>query len=72
MGMNKAQLENLKPQDRAHVRQLAHQTEQGFDELLKALEPYPKARAYNRESGQARHHLLALVAAKRRNASAHD
>ena len=46
MGMNKAQLENLKPQDRAHVRQLAHQTEQGFDELLKALEPYPKARAY--------------------------
>ena len=46
MGMNKAQLENLKPQDRAHVRQLAHQTEQGFDELLKALEPYPKAKAY--------------------------
>jgi hypothetical protein len=46
MGMNKAQLENLKPQDRAHVRRLAHQTEQGFDELLKALEPYPKARAY--------------------------
>jgi hypothetical protein len=46
MGMNKAQLENLKPQDRAHVRRLAHQTEQGFDELLKALEPYPKAKAY--------------------------
>jgi len=46
MSMNKEKLENLQPKDRAHVRQLAQQTEQGFDELLKALELYPKARAY--------------------------
>jgi hypothetical protein len=46
MSMSKDKLENLKPQDRAQVRQLAQQTEQGFEELLKALAPYPKARAY--------------------------
>ena len=46
MSMSKTQLENLKPRDRAHVRQLAQQTEQGFEELLKALAPYPKAKAY--------------------------
>jgi hypothetical protein len=46
MSMSKPQLENLKPRDRAHVRQLAQQTEQGFEDLLKALEPYPKAKAY--------------------------
>jgi hypothetical protein len=46
MSMSKTQLENLNPKDRDHVRQLAQQTEQGFEELLKALEPYPKARAY--------------------------
>jgi len=46
MSMSKEKLENLKPQDRAHVRQLTQQTEHGFEELLKALEPYPKARAY--------------------------
>jgi len=46
MSMSKSQLEKLKPQDRAHVRQLARQTRQGFERLLKALEPYPKARVY--------------------------
>lgn len=46
MSMTKAQLENLKPEDRAHVRKLAQQTQQGFEQLLTALKPYPKARAY--------------------------
>jgi len=46
MSMTKATLERLKPQDRAHVRQLTQQTKQGFDALLKALDPYPKAKAY--------------------------
>jgi hypothetical protein len=46
MNMSKAQLENLKPEDRAHVRNLAQQTQQGFEQLLKALKPYPKARTY--------------------------
>jgi len=46
MRMSQAQLEKLKPQHRPHVRQLAQQSQQGFEELLKALEPYPKAKAY--------------------------
>ena len=46
MSMTKAQLEKLRPQDRLRVQQLAEQTQQGFENLLKALEPYPKARAY--------------------------
>jgi transposase-like protein len=46
MSMSKTQLEELKPKDRAQVRQLAQQTEQGFEALLKALEPYPKAKTY--------------------------
>jgi hypothetical protein len=46
MSMTKAQLEKLRPQDRSRVKQLAEQTQQGFENLLKALEPYPKARAY--------------------------
>jgi hypothetical protein len=46
MRMTKAELEKLKPEDRAHVRQMAQQTQQGFEALIKALEPYPKARAY--------------------------
>ena len=46
MRMTQAKLEQLKPQDRAHVQQLAQQTQQGFEQLLKALEPYPKARTY--------------------------
>jgi hypothetical protein len=46
MRMTQAQLESLRPQDRRHVQQLAEQTQKGFVQLLKALEPYPKARAY--------------------------
>jgi hypothetical protein len=46
MRMTKAQLEELKPQDRAYVQQLSKQTQQGFEQLLTALEPYPKARTY--------------------------
>jgi hypothetical protein len=46
MRMTQAQLESLQPQDRPQVEQLAEQTQQGFEQLLKALEPYPKARAY--------------------------
>jgi len=46
MSMRKTQLESLTPKDRDHVRKLAQQTEQGFEELLKVLAPYPKARAY--------------------------
>jgi len=46
MTMTKAQLEKLRPQDRPRVKQLAEQTQQGFEHLLKALEPYPKARTY--------------------------
>lgn len=46
MRMSQAELEQLKPQDRPYVQQLAQQTQQGFEELLKALAPYPNARAY--------------------------
>lgn len=46
MTMTKGQLEKLQPQDRPYVEQLAKQTHHGFEQLLKALEPYPKARAY--------------------------
>jgi hypothetical protein len=46
MAMTKAQLEKLRPQDRPRVKQLAEQTQQGFEQLLKALEPYPRARTY--------------------------
>ena len=46
MTMTQAQLERLRPQDRSLVKQLAEQTQQGFEQLLKALEPYPKAKAY--------------------------
>jgi hypothetical protein len=46
MRMTQAHLEGLTPQDRAYVRQLSEQTQQGFEQLLAALEPYPKARAY--------------------------
>ena len=46
MTMTKGRLEKLQPQDRPYVQQLAEQTQQGFEQLLKALEPYPKARAY--------------------------
>ena len=46
MNMSQEKLEDLKPKDRTQVRQLAQQAEQGFEELLRALEPYPNARAY--------------------------
>jgi hypothetical protein len=46
MRMRQTELESLQPQDRRHVQQLAEQTQQGFAQLLKALEPYPKARTY--------------------------
>ncbi|RPJ12397.1 MAG: hypothetical protein EHM37_09160 [Deltaproteobacteria bacterium] len=46
MRMSKAQLEKLRPQDRPLVKQLVKQTQQGFEQLLKSLEPYPKARVY--------------------------
>jgi hypothetical protein len=44
--MSQRELEQLRPQDRPYVQQLAQQTQQGFERLLKALEPYPTARAY--------------------------
>ena len=44
--MSQAEVESLRPQDRRHLEQLAEQTQQGFEQLLKALEPYPKARDY--------------------------
>lgn len=46
MTMTQAQLEQLQPRDRDHVKQLAGETEQGFKQLIKALAPYPKAKAY--------------------------
>jgi hypothetical protein len=46
MTMTQARLESLRPQDRPRVEQLAEQTQQGFEQLLKALDPYPKAKAY--------------------------
>jgi hypothetical protein len=46
MRMSKAQLEKLRPQDRPLVKQLVKQTQQSFEQLLKSLEPYPKARVY--------------------------
>jgi hypothetical protein len=46
MTMTQARLESLRPQDRPRVEQLADQTRQGFEQLLTALEPYPKAKAY--------------------------
>ena len=45
MTKTQTQLAELKPQDRAYVQQLSYQTQQGFEQLLQALEPYPKARA---------------------------
>ena len=45
VNMSQAKLESLKPIDPGHFRQLAQQTEQDFEERLKALAPYAKARA---------------------------
>ena len=46
--LTKAQLEDLRPQDRPFIEQVARKTKQGFRQLLEALEEkkYPKARAY--------------------------
>lgn len=48
MTLTKAQLEKLRPEDRPLVEEVAHKTEQGFKQLLEALDPqrYPKARTY--------------------------
>lgn len=48
MSLTKAQLEKLRPEDRPLVAEIAHKTEEGFRELLEALDPqrYPKARRY--------------------------
>ena len=42
------QMEQLRPEDRPQITQIAHQTQKGFEELLEALDPlkYPRARAY--------------------------
>jgi hypothetical protein len=48
MNLTKPQLEQLRPEDRPRVEQIAAQTQQGFQQLLEALdeEKYPKARTY--------------------------
>jgi hypothetical protein len=46
--LTKAQLEELRPEDRPFIEEIAHRTKQGFQQLLEALDEkkYPKARAY--------------------------
>jgi len=48
LNLTKLQLEQLRPEDRPFVEQIANKTQQGFQDLLNALDPekYPKARAY--------------------------
>ncbi len=48
MHLTKLQLEQLRPEDRPFFEQIAHKTQQGFQDLLNALDPqkYPKARTY--------------------------
>jgi len=48
MNLTKSQLEQLRPEDRPQVEEIAHRTQQGFKDLLNALDPekYPKARTY--------------------------
>ena len=48
MNLTKNQLEQLRPEDRPVVKQIARQTQQGFKQLLEALDEkkYPKARTY--------------------------
>jgi len=48
MHLTKSQLEQLLPEDRPFIEQIAQKTQQGFQDLLDALDPqkYPKARAY--------------------------
>lgn len=48
MNLTKSQMEQLHPEDRPKVEQIVKETEQGFQELLQALDPqkYPRARVY--------------------------
>ncbi len=48
LNLTKDQLETLQPQDRPRVEQIVQKTQQGFQQLIQALDPqkYPKARAY--------------------------
>lgn len=48
MHLTKTQLEQLRPEDRPFVEEIAKKTQQGFQDLLDALDPekYPKARTY--------------------------
>ncbi len=48
MNLTKAQLEQLRPEDRPRVEQIADQTQEGFRKLLEVLdeETYPRARTY--------------------------
>lgn len=48
MNLTKAQLEQLRPEDRPRVEQIADQTKEGFRKLLEVLdeETYPRARTY--------------------------
>jgi hypothetical protein len=48
LNLTKGQLEQLRPEDRPVVEQIAHQTQQGFQQLLDALDEkkYPQARTY--------------------------
>lgn len=48
LNLTKNQLEQLRPEDRPLVKQIAHQTQQGFQQLLEALDEkkYPQARTY--------------------------
>lgn len=48
MHLTKSQLEQLLPEDRPLIEQIAQKTQQGFQDLLDALDPkkYPKARTY--------------------------
>jgi hypothetical protein len=48
MNVTQAELEKLRPQDRPLVEQIVEKTQQGFEQLLVALDPqhYPKTRTY--------------------------
>jgi hypothetical protein len=48
MNLTKAQVEQLRPQDRPRVQQIAAQTQEGFQKLLEVLDEktYPRARTY--------------------------
>ena len=48
MNVTQAKLEKLRPQDRPLVEQIVEKTQQGFEQLLEALDPqhYPKTHTY--------------------------